>query len=316
MRGDYNIRERQKTRRDGGFEYIILAVFKNVVCLLLVHIEPDAHKFMLSYTFYKIGRAYQRAARGVNKDNAVLHPLYCVDIYHMIGLLGQRAMERYQIAFAEKFIEFDISNEVERGVPILIIGDNIHPESAAGARKRRAYLSRAYNSCRLSAEVDPGQSHEAEIVLAHFYISLVYAAIDGEREREGVLGYCLGRIPRHAHNGDAVLLRRRKIDIVIPGAAHENEPDPVLGEDIHDPPADIGRDEQAHGVIAFRERRGAIRDIRLEIVYFNVGIFACKLFERLAVIRLCIIKKYLHRMRLRQFSLNSICRAGMNIRVK
>ena len=48
----------------------------------------------------------------------------------------------------------------------------------------------------------------------------------------------------------------------------------------------------------------------------NVGIFACKLFERLAVIRLCIIKKYLHRMRLRQFSLNSICRAGMNIRVK
>ena len=144
----------------------------------------------------------------------------------------------------------------------------------------------------------------------------MYAAIDGEREREGVLGYCLGRIPRHAHNGDTVLLRRRKIDIVIPGAAHENEPDPVLGEDIHDPPADIGRDEQAHGVIAFRERRGAIRDIRLEIVYFNVGIFACKLFERLAVIRLCIIKKYLHRMRLRQFSLNSICRAGMNIRVK
>lgn len=208
----------------------------------------------------------------------------------MIGLLGQRAMERYQIAFAEKFIEFDISNEVERGVPILIIGDNIHPESAAGARKRRAYLSGADNSCRLAAEVDPGQSHEAEIVLAHFYISLVYAAIDGEREREGVLGYCLGRIPRHAHNGDAVLLRRWKIDIVIPGAAHENEPDPVLGEDIHDPPADIGRDEQAHGVIAFRERRGAIRDIRLEIVYFNVGIFACKLFERLAVIRLCIIK--------------------------
>lgn len=87
-----------------------------------------------------------------------------------------------------------------------------------------------------------------------------------------------------------MLLRRRKIDIVISGAAHENEPDPVLGEDIHHPPADIGRDEQAHGVIAFRERRGAVRDIRLEIVYFNVGIFARMLLERLAVIRLCIIK--------------------------
>ena len=82
------------------------AVLEEVVGLLLVYIQTYGAQLLVPQGLYQGNAVYQGAAGGVNEDGAVLHDGEALLVYHVVGLVGQRAVQGDEITLAELFRSF------------------------------------------------------------------------------------------------------------------------------------------------------------------------------------------------------------------
>ena len=97
MGGYDDIRERQQSCRDRGFQNIILTILKYIICFFLIHIQTDTKEFLISISRDQILRLDQCASRCIYKDHIILHLIdrLCAD--HMVRIICQRTVKGDQI---------------------------------------------------------------------------------------------------------------------------------------------------------------------------------------------------------------------------
>src|SRR5947209_12717389 len=77
--------------------------------LLLVNVEPGGED---APAFERVGEGrlvYHRSARGVDEDGLGLHLLELRGAYEMPGLLGERGVDREEVALLQQLVQFQVS---------------------------------------------------------------------------------------------------------------------------------------------------------------------------------------------------------------
>ena len=138
----------------------------------------------------------------------------------MIGIVHQRAVQGDQVALRQQFVQRHIGDEILQ-VRILeyVVSQDLHAESAADPCHGRADLAGADDAGGFLIEIKAHQSVQAEVVLTDSYVGLVQSAVDGQRQRHGMLSHSFRRIAGNAQDADAETFRRIQIHVVESGAS-------------------------------------------------------------------------------------------------
>lgn len=117
--------------------------------------------------------------------------------------------------------------------------------------------------------------------------------IECEEEGHGVFGDGVRRVARDADDVDAAVCVAH-IDVIEACAAHGNEFDAAIGEDVDGFSGNIIIYEGADGVVASGEFCGIGREFTFEILNFEIIFFIFSI-EIFAVIGFCIKDQYFHK---------------------
>ena len=181
----------------------------------------------------------------------------------MVRLGCQRAVQTDKVCRAQQLVQLHIAhNAVQRGVPVLVVGQHRHAKPVTDARHGRADAPRAHNARRRAVQVVPQQTVQRKVVVAHLDIRLADAPVRGLRQRHSVLGHGLRAVARHAQHRDAAFLRRGQVYIIVPCAPQQQAADAHLRQLFQHRSRAIRIDERAHSVPALRQRRGVRIEIR------------------------------------------------------
>ena len=210
----------------------------------------------------RVGVDQPTAAR-VDKNRVVAHHFDGVSVDYMARLGCQRAVQTDKVCRAQQLVQLHIAhNAVQRGVPVLVIGQHRHAKTVTDARHGRADAPRAHNARRRAVQVVPQQTVQRKVVVAHLDIRLADASVCGLRQRHSVLGHGLRAVARHAQHRDAAFLRRGQVHIIVPRAPQQQAADAHLRQLFQHRSRAIRIDERAHSVPALRQRRGVRIKIR------------------------------------------------------
>ena len=210
----------------------------------------------------RVGVDQSTAAR-VDKNRVVTYHFDGVSVDYMVRLGCQRAVQTDKVCRAQQFIQLHIAhNAVQRGVPVLVVGQHRHAKPVTDARHGRADAPRAHNARRRAVQVVPQQTVQRKVVVAHLDIRLADASVRGLRQRHSVLGHGLRAVARHAQHRDAAFLRRDQVHIIVPRAPQQQAADAHLRQLFQHRSRAIRIDERAHSVPALRQRCGVRIEIR------------------------------------------------------
>ena len=172
-------------------------------------------------------------------------------------------MQADKVCRAQQLVQLHIArNAVQRGVPVLVIGQHRHAKPMTDARHGRADAPRAHNARRRAVQVVPQQTVQRKVVVAHLDIRLADAPVCGLRQRHSVLGHGLWAVARHAQHRDAAFLHRSQVHMIVPRAPQQQAADARLCQLFQHRSRAVRIDERAHGVPALSQRRGVRIEIR------------------------------------------------------
>ncbi len=165
-----------------------------------------------------------------------------------------------------------------------IVGQHLHAEAAQDLGDDAADLAGADDAGGLAVQVEADQAVEREVQFADAVEGAVNLAIERQQQRDGVLGHGVGRIDRHARDGELQLLGGGEIHVVESGAAQRHELHALSREGLQAGPVQLVVDEDADGLRALRRGRGFLRQAELQETPLDAALGRSAL-ELLAVVR-------------------------------
>ena len=141
-------------------------------------------------------------------------------------------------------------------------------------------------------EVEAQEAAEGEIMITRSQISAMNFTIECEDERHGMFCDGVRRVSRDADDVDAAVSMAH-IDVIETCAAHGNEFDAAICQDVNGLSRNIVIDEGADCVVASGEFCGIGREFTLEIFDFEIIFFIFSI-KKFAVIGFCIKDQYFH----------------------
>jgi hypothetical protein len=99
-------------------------------------------------------------------------------------------------------------------------------------------------------QIEADQAGQREVALAHALVGAMDLAVQAENQGEGVLRHGVRGVAWHADDGDSVLVRRRQVDVVEPGAPQGEQLDASGGEALERLGPEVVVDERADGAKA------------------------------------------------------------------
>ena len=124
--------------------------------------------------------------------------------------------------------------------------DEAAAEPREDAREDAPDQAGADDADGLAVEVEAEQAMELEIALADPVVGAVGLAVQGQDQRDRVLGDGVGRIGRHPADGEARRGGRRDVDVVEAGRAEGEQADAEGGEARDDRRREVVVDEGAN----------------------------------------------------------------------
>ena len=109
----------------------------------------------------------------------------------------------------------------------------------------------------LRGQVEAEEAFEREVAVADPVVGARDPPVEGEHQRQRVLGDRVRRVRRHADHGHAASRRRRQIDVVVAGATEGDEPHALVGERRDHVGAEVVVHERAHRLVALRQARSS-----------------------------------------------------------
>ncbi len=141
----------------------------------------------------------------------------------MVGVLGQRRMERDHIGSGETFLQRRVAQSGlsrESGIGSQIPAEHVHTETTRNAHQTTTNGSRAQHRHGLAVEVEADQTGKLEIAFTHPCPGAMRLAVEGQQQCHGMFGHrvrTIGRYSRHRQTGCA---GRDHIDIIVSSATH------------------------------------------------------------------------------------------------
>ena len=179
-------------------------------------------------------------------------------------------VQRDDVGGATQLAERDVLQTLLLGprvVRVRVPHDHAHPEALEDLTGDLADLPRSDQSGGLAVHVEADEAVEGEVHVPHPAVGLGDVAVECHRQGDGVLGHGVGRVGRDARDEDPVLLGRREVDAVEPGAAQRDHLHALLREHLDHLAGDLVVDEHAHDVdvVADRLHRVGVEPILAEL---------------------------------------------------
>ena len=214
----------------------------------------------------------------------------------MERVTGQRAREGDDVAAPEQLGAGDV---VDAGCDELFVDERVVGEDLAskGDQQTGDELTdapRSDHARRRSVQTVAQQTVKGEVPVADALVGTMDVAIEGEDERQGVLGDGFGGVGGNANHGDAGRCRRAEVDVVVPGAPQRDRLDAELGETIDRLGAGVVIDEDAHSGEPRSEVGGARIEAGLEVLEI-VAVLTVALVEGQPVVPLGVEHQRAHR---------------------
>ena len=241
------------------------------VALFLVDIQTGgAHDADLNAVDQGFG-IDQTATGGVDDDHTGLHHFHGIVADHMVGLLGQGAVEGDDIGFAENLIQLHIVQS-RIGIGEFVVGQNIHTEALADISKDPADLAGANDAYRFAVKVKAGKACQAEIEFPGAVIGLVDLPVDGQEHGHGMFRHGVGGVGRDTVDVD-LAEAGLGIHIVEAGAAQGNDLYAHFIELVDHGFVNNVIDEYADTVKAGGQGNGILVQVGFKILDLQTGVF-------------------------------------------
>ena len=183
------------------------------------HIECSAGDLARLESVIKRDFVDKPAPRAIDDADAVLHLGDCFGRDDVLGRIDQRRVQRDEIGTAQQIVELDLFDahilgalRREEGV----IGNHLHPQADGTVGDDRADIAGPDDAQDLAGDFD---AHEAVLFpLAGARGGVRFGDLPRQRQhqRNGMLGRRDGIAEGRVHHDDALLRRRRNVDIVDP----------------------------------------------------------------------------------------------------
>jgi hypothetical protein len=138
-------------------------------------------------------------------------------------------------------------------------------EAVEDARDQRADPAGADDAGGAAVEVEAEQAVEGEVALAHAVEGAVGLAVEGQDQRQRMLGDRVRGVGRHPGHRDPEGARHGEVDVVEAGAAQRDQPHAPPGQVAQHRAVEFVVDEGADGPGAVRQHGGLRRQARLEV---------------------------------------------------
>ena len=136
-------------------------------------------------------RIDEAAAPGVDQHRAVLHPRERPFVDQMVRRRQQRAVQADDVGVVQQFVERDIAR-AERDQLVVVrrhrVREYMHPEAHHDLREHAADDAGADHADGLAVQVEAEQAVQREVALAGARDGARQAAVEGEDQRDRVLG--------------------------------------------------------------------------------------------------------------------------------
>ena len=242
-------------------------VLKEEIRLLLVHVQTGrAYLAGFDPRQKRLG-IHQSTAGGVEQHHTLLALVQSGLVDDVVGLLGQRAVQRDDVTPHEQLLQLHVAD----GVPVvqawggeLIVAQNLHAKAAADVDEHPPDAPRADDTHGLAVEIEARHVGEGEVEVTGADVGLVDAADGGEEQSHGMLGHGVGGVGGDTQNVDlpeGVL----HVHVVEARAAQGDELDPQLAEAVNDGGVDGIVDEHADPVVARGQLYRVLAQLGLKI---------------------------------------------------
>ena len=179
----------------------------------------------------------ESATTRVDNHDTLLHLGNGFGVDNVMVVLGERAVERDDVGFAQEGVERNILHVVLRGEIIVgkeVVAKDTHAKTLQDFDEDLGYLARADDTDGLATEVKAHETLQGEIAIARARRSPSQVAVEGKDKSEGELGNGMGRVGRYADYANARLGCRGEVHIVVTRAAE--------GYEAHSEPSHLGND--------------------------------------------------------------------------
>ena len=285
---DDDVGHRDQARERVVVDDVVGVVVEEDVGFLLVDVQAGRAYLALLDTLYKRLSVDQGASGRVYEYNTLLHAGDCFGIDHVAVLVGQRTVERDDVAALPQFVERNVVDTASLSRE-LVVRDHIHTETAAYINEDPSYLTCADDTDCLAVQVKARQPVEAEIEILCADVRLVDPAHRCQQQRDGVLRNCVGRICGNADNVD-LAVRVLNVDIVVARAAKRDQAHAHSIELVDNGPVDIIVDENAHRITSLRQRTCVLGEAGLIVAYVETFVLVLY-FEGVPVVLLGVKKR-------------------------
>lgn len=232
-------------------------------------------------------------AAGVDDHDARLHLRQGVGVDQVVGLLGQRTMQRDDVRPRVQVVQCHILESHLLGLRRIgefIVGQHPHAKAVQDADQNPPDLARADDARGLAAHIEPHQAGDVKIVVAGAIVGFVGFAIQRQHQGHGMLGHGVRRVGGHAHHMNAPVEHGPQVDVVVAGAAQRNQVNVVGRQDVGNRGRQMIVDKQAHRLIAVGNDGGVFVQMAAQIFEFKL-IRPVSRIKRLAVVGFGVVKQ-------------------------
>ena len=167
-------------------------------------------------------------------------------------------MQRDDVGLAQQVRELHVADAElpgERGIRRDVVGEQTASEPVEDAEHHRADAAGADDAGDLAVQVEADQPVEREVRLADACIRAMQLAVQGQDQRDRVLGHRVRRVLRHADDLQPEGRRRVEVHVVEAGRAQRDQADAAGGEHVERLAIEPVVHERAHRGKAARQRR-------------------------------------------------------------
>ncbi len=150
-------------------------------------------------------------------------------------------------------------------VVVRVDGEHPAPQVPQQPRHDGTDATGADHADRLAGEIEPDEAVECEVAVADPVVGAVDPTVEGEDQRQRVLGHGVGRVGRHVDDHDSEMVGGVEVDVVVPGAPQCHAPDAGRAQRLEHRRVDGVVDEHADDVGARGEFDGGQVETGVEI---------------------------------------------------
>ena len=238
----------------------------------LLFVDVEAHRTQVA----PLQRGDQRlgvdetTTTGVDQHRAGLHHREPTGIDEVLGRRRQRAMQADHVGLRQGFVQ---GQELPaHGLDACAqgrLGIGVHRQHAAtepgeDAGHGGSNLPRTDHDHGLVLEVETHQPIKGQVAFANPLVGAMGLPVQGEHQRQGMLGHRGGRVGRHPKHPEVQPARRIQIDVVETGAAQGDAANATGRKGLEHGGGEVVVDEGAYRIGAGRQRGGANIQPRLQ----------------------------------------------------